>query len=77
MITNNWIYSQRLGDVFITHDNIGWVVGKDLKNHCVALTKQDMEKPITSLYKSPVAKRKVKTTARTPLELSLNHVELT
>ena len=53
MINNAWIYSQRLGDVFLTHDNIGWVVGKDLKNHCVALSKQDMEKPKTSLLKRP------------------------
>jgi len=69
MINNSWIYSQRLGDVFITHDNIGWVVGKDLKNHCVALTKQDMEKPKTSLYRTPVAKRKHNNGSRTPLEI--------
>jgi hypothetical protein len=57
MLNNTWIYSQRLGDVFITHDNIGWVVGKELKNHCVALTNQDMEKPKTSLYKTSANKR--------------------
>ena len=62
MFNNTWIYSQRLGDVFMTHDNIGWVVGKDLKNHCVALTKQDMEKPKTSLLKQPIKTRNRKTT---------------
>ena len=75
MITNNWSYSQRLGDVFITHDNIGWVVGKDLKNHCVALTKQDMERPRTSLLRKPLKSRNRKTTNRTPPELLNSSLE--
>ena len=75
MINNSWIYSQRLGDVFITHDNIGWVVGKDLKNHCVALTKQDMEKPKTSLLRKPLKSRNRKTTNGTTPELSNSSLE--
>ena len=69
MLNNAWIYSQRLGDVFITHDNIGWVVGKDLNNHCVALTNQDMEKPKTSLLRKPLKSRNRKTTNGTPPEI--------
>jgi hypothetical protein len=76
MLSNNWIYSQRLGDVFMTHDNIGWVVGKDLKNHCVALTKQDMEKPKTSLYKTSVAQRRHNGRSRIPLETPVQSTSL-
>jgi hypothetical protein len=72
---NGWIYSQRLGDVFITHGNVGWVVGKDLRNHCVDLTAKDMEKPKTSLYKKPNARRQPKGGARIPLETPPNNAE--
>lgn len=75
MPNNIWIYSQRLGDVFITHDNVGWVVGKDLKNHCVDLTIKDMEKPKTSLYKTSANKRLHRNGTTTPLEVSPNNVE--
>ena len=53
MINNSWIYSQRLGDVFITHDNIGWVVGKDLKNVTIPSQHVEIQKPERSKNLKP------------------------
>ncbi len=48
-MNNQWIFTDRFGNVFVTHDNVGWIVDRDLESKCVNLTDNDLKHPATSL----------------------------
>jgi hypothetical protein len=56
-MNNTWIDTDKYGEVFVTHDNIGWIVDKSLTSRSIPLTPADMKPPTTSLFRTSIKVR--------------------